>query len=256
MFKKLATASLISGLLLVGAVAPVHAATVKQGVACAKSGAKAVTGKVSYVCQKNPATTSSKLVWVTKECIAAAKTYVSTKSESETFITQQSAALVKMKASIASWQNVIILLDQKKAALETNLYVIDTDHTTKQQVKVTGLTAAIAATQAKINELTAKRDNALAKSNATNVTAIDKLNWTKAVNSYNLALKTKQRDLDNFNKIVPKIEADRARAVSQVATMQTQLDASTSAQTTLSTQITDGAKQALNYQTIACKAGI
>jgi len=161
-----------------------------------------------------------------------------------------------MKASIASWQNVIILLDQKKAALETNLYVIDTDHTTKQQVKVTGLTAAIAATQAKINELTAKRDNALAKSNATNVTAIDKLNWTKAVNSYNLALKTKQRDLDNFNKIVPKIEADRARAVSQVATMQTQLDASTSAQTTLSTQITDGAKQALNYQTIACKAGI
>jgi hypothetical protein len=88
------------------------------------------------------------------------------------------------------------------------------------------------------------------------VTAIDKLNWTKAVNSYNLALKTKQRDLDNFNKIVPKIEADRARAVSQVATMQTQLDASTSAQTTLSTQITDGAKQALNYQTIACKAGI
>jgi phage shock protein A len=256
MLKKLATASLVSVVLIAGAVSPVQAAAVKQGAACTKSGAKATSGKNSYVCQKNPATTSTKLVWVTTDCVTAAKTYLSTKKESDNFVSQQSAALVKMKASVASWQNVIVLLDQKKAALETNLYTIDTDNTTKQPIKVTGLTAAIAATQAKINELTAKRDNALAKSNAASTSATDKLNWTKAVNSYNMAIKTKQRDLDNFNKVVPKIEADRARAVSQIATMQTQLNASTTAQTQLTSQITDGATQALNYQKVACKLGL
>lgn len=256
MLKKLATASLVSVVLIAGAVSPVHAATVKQGAACTKSGAKATSGKNSYVCQKNPTVASTKLVWITTDCITAAKTYVSTKKDSDSFVSQQSAAMVKMKASVDSWKNVIVLLDQKKAALETNLYQVDTDPTTKQPIKVTGLTAAIAATNAKITELTTKRDNALAKSTAASTSATDKVNWTKAVNSYNMAIKTKQRDLDNFNKVVPKIDSDRARAVAQIATMQTQLDASATAQTTLSSQITDGAKQALNYQTIACKAGI
>jgi hypothetical protein len=38
--------------------------------------------------------------------------------------------------------------------------------------------------------------------------------------------------------------------------MQTQLDASAAAQDTLTSQITDGAVQALKYRDIACKAGI
>lgn len=256
MLKKLATASFVSVVLIAGVVSPVEAATIKQGAACTKSGAKATKAKVSYVCQKNPTTSSTKLVWVTTDCITASKTYLATKKDSDTFVTQQSGALEKMKASIASWQNVIVLLDQKKVALSTNLYTIDTDNTTKQPIKVTGLTAAITATQAKITELTAKRDNALAKSTAATTSATDKLNWSKAVNSYNMAIKTKQRDLDNYNKVIPKIDADRARAVTQIATMQTQLDASTTAQTELTSQITDGAKQALNYRTLACKAGI
>lgn len=260
MLKKLATASFVSVILIAGAVSPVEAATIKQGAACTKSGAKATKtvgkSKISYVCQKNPTTSSTKLVWVTTDCIAAAKTYLATKKDSDTFVIQQTGALEKMKASIASWQNVIVLLDQKKVALATNLYTIDTDNVTKQPIKVTGLTAAIAATQAKITELTAKRDNALAKSTAATTSATDKLNWSKAVNSYNMAIKTKQRDLDNFNKVIPKIDSDRARAVTQIATMQTQLDASTVAQTELTSQITDGAKQALSYRTLACKAGV
>jgi chromosome segregation ATPase len=256
MLKKLATASLVSVVLIAGAVSPVQAATVKQGTACTKSGAKATSGKNSYVCQKNPATASAKLVWVTTDCITAAKTYQNTKKESDSFVAQQTTALTKIQASIASWKNVVVLLDQKKAALETNLYTVDTDNATKQPVKVTGLTAAIAATTAKIADLTTKRDNALAKSTAASTSATDKANWTKAVNSYNMAIKTKQRDLDNFNKVVPKIDSDRARAVAQIASMQTQLDASTTSQTQLTTQVTDGAKQALSFQTIACKAGL
>lgn len=256
MLKKIATAGLISALLMGGAISPVHAAAVKQGTACTKAGAKAVTGKVSYVCQKNPTVASTKLVWVTTDCISAAKTYNSTKKESDTFVTQQATALEKMKASIDSWKNVVVLLDQKKAALATNLYAVDTDKTTKQPIKVTGLDAAIAATQQKITDLTTKRDFALAKQNAAATSSVDKLNWTRAVNGYNTAIKTKQRDLDNYQKVVPKIDADRARAAAQITSMQNQLDASTSAQNALTTQIGDGAKQALAYQTVACKAGI
>jgi hypothetical protein len=256
MLKKIATTSFVALVLIAGVSSPVNAASIKQGVACTKSGAKSTSGKTSYVCQKNPASTSTKLVWVTTDCATAAKTYLATKKDSDNFVSQQTAALAKMKASIASWQNVIVLLDQKKAALSTNLYTVDTDNTTKQPVKVTGLDAAITATQAKITELTAKRDNALAKSTAASTSATDKLNWTKVLNSYNMALKTKQRDLDNFNKVVSKIDSDRARAVTQVSTMQTQLDASTVAQSELTSQITDGATQALKYRTLACKAGI
>jgi len=256
MLKKIATTSLMAIVLIAGVTSPVHAAAVKQGAACTKSGAKATSGKNSYVCTKNPTTTSAKLVWITTDCVTAAKTYLSTKSESDNFVSQQTTAMAKIKASIASWQNVIVLLDQKKTALSTNLYTVDTDRVTKQPIKVTGLDAAIAATQAKLTDLTSKRDSALAKSTASTTSATDKLNWTKAVNSYNMAIKTKQRDLDNLNKVISKIDSDRARAVAQVATMQSQLDASTTAQSELTSKITDGANQALKFRTLACKAGI
>jgi hypothetical protein len=259
MLKKFAPAglaSLVAIILIAGVATPVHAAAVKQGAACTKSGAKAKSGKNNYVCQKNPAVASTKLVWITTDCAAAAKTYLSTKKDSDTFATEQSTALTKMKASVASWQNVVVLLDQKKAALETNLYPLWTDPTTKQMVKAQGITAAITQLTAKIAEITAKRDNAVTKSTAAGVSASDKLNWTKAASSYTTSITTYTRNRDNLAKVAPKIDSDRARAVSQIATMQTQLDASAAAQDTLTSQITDGAVQALKYRDIACKAGI
>ena len=254
--KKIAPIGLMAVVLLAGAAVPVHAAAVKQGAACSKSGLKAKSGKNSYVCQANPATTSKKLVWVTTDCVSAAATYLSTKKDSDSFVSQQAAATVKITASIASWKNVVVLLDQKKAALETNLYPLWTDPATKTMHKAQGITAAITELTAKVAEITAKRDNAAAKAALTNLSAIDKSNWTKAANSYATSVKTYQRNLDNLTQTSPKIDADRARAVNQIATMQTQLDASNAAQTEITSQVTDGAKQALNLRTISCKAGL
>lgn len=242
--------------LLAGVSSPVHAAVTKQGAACTKAGAKSVKGKISYVCQKNPASTSSKLVWVTTDCVTAAKTYASTKKDADNFASEQGAALTKMKASVASWQNVVVLLDQKKAALETNLYPLWSDPLTKQMVKAQGITAAITQLTAKIAEITAKRDNAVAKSTAASSSASDKANWAKAAKYYDQSVLTYTRNRDNLAKVAPKIDSDRARAISQIATMQAQLDASTSAQDSLTSQITDGATQALKYRDLACKAGI
>jgi hypothetical protein len=248
--------SLVTVILIAGVVSPVQAAAVKQGAACTKSGAKATSGKNAYVCQKNPTTAATKLVWITPDCATAAKTYLSTKKDSDTFAIEQAAALTKMKASIASWQNVVVLLDQKKAALETNLYPLWTDHTTKQMVKAQGITAAIAQLTGKIAEITAKRDNAASKATAAGVSVSDKANWTKAASSYTTSITTYTRNRDNLAKVGPKIDSDRARALSQVSTMQTQLDASTSAQDTLTTQIANSATQAQKYRDLACKAGI
>jgi len=256
MLKKIVPVAAALALFMGGTVTPAQAATVKQGAACVKSGAKATNGKNSYVCQKNPTMASTKLVWITTDCIAASKTYLATKKDSDNFITQQTAALSKMKASIASWQNVVVLLDQKKAALETNLYPLWSDPTTHTMYKVQGITAAITQLTAKIAEVTAKRDNATAQSVKTNISATDKANWTKAATYYTQSISTYTKNRDNLTKVAPKIDSDKARAVTQITNMQTQLDASTAGQDALTAQVTAGATQALNYRTVACKAGI
>ena len=48
--------------------------------ACKPRNSKATVGKISYTCTTNPATTSKRLVWVSKPCIDANKSYLSAKS--------------------------------------------------------------------------------------------------------------------------------------------------------------------------------
>jgi hypothetical protein len=48
--------------------------------ACKPVNSKATIGKLSYTCTKNPASTSTALVWVSKQCVDANKSYLSAKS--------------------------------------------------------------------------------------------------------------------------------------------------------------------------------
>lgn len=48
--------------------------------ACKPLNSKATIGKISYTCTKNPASTSASLVWVSKPCIDANKTYLNAKT--------------------------------------------------------------------------------------------------------------------------------------------------------------------------------
>ena len=67
----------VSALSIVG-VSSASAATAYK--ACKPLNSKATIGKISYTCTKNPASTSASLVWVSKPCIDANKTYLNAKT--------------------------------------------------------------------------------------------------------------------------------------------------------------------------------
>ena len=52
-----------------------NAATVKNGVACKKSGLKTNAGSKKYVCGKNPYITPTKLTWMLSDCKLANDNY-------------------------------------------------------------------------------------------------------------------------------------------------------------------------------------
>ena len=70
--KKLAVA-LISWALLTSGIASTsaNAATIKNGVACSKSGATTKVGSKSYKCAKNPYVTPTKRTWTLSGCLTA-----------------------------------------------------------------------------------------------------------------------------------------------------------------------------------------
>jgi hypothetical protein len=72
----LSTSSLISA---------AEAATIKNGVACKKSGQKAKTGQKKYVCGKNPYVTPTKLTWMLTSCPEAYDLYVEAKDQYSIF---------------------------------------------------------------------------------------------------------------------------------------------------------------------------
>ena len=58
-----------------------EAATIKNGVACKKSGQKAKAGKKNYVCGKNPYVTPTKLTWMLTSCPEAYDLYAEAKDQ-------------------------------------------------------------------------------------------------------------------------------------------------------------------------------
>ena len=80
---KPALIALTLGLLLstTSVITAAEAATIKNGVACKKSGHKTKTGKKSYVCGKNPYVNPTKLTWMLTSCPQAYDLYVEAKDQ-------------------------------------------------------------------------------------------------------------------------------------------------------------------------------
>ena len=85
--KKLAVA-LISGALLTTGIATssANAATIKNGVACSKSGATTKVGSKSYKCAKNPYVTPTKRTWTLSGCLTAYAMWKDAKQQYDDFI--------------------------------------------------------------------------------------------------------------------------------------------------------------------------
>ena len=78
----------IALLILAGSVFGVSSASAATPFkACKPAKAKATVGKISYTCAPNPATASMKLVWVSKPCIDANKSYLNAKTLSDSVVT-------------------------------------------------------------------------------------------------------------------------------------------------------------------------
>ena len=75
--------ALILGLLLstTSVITAAEAATIKNGVACKKSGQKTKAGKKNYICGKNPYVTPTKLTWMLTSCPEAYDLYAEAKDQ-------------------------------------------------------------------------------------------------------------------------------------------------------------------------------
>jgi hypothetical protein len=84
---KPALIALTLGLLLstTSVITAAEAATIKNGVACKKSGQKTKTGNKNYVCGKNPYVTPTKLTWMLTSCPQAYDLYVEAKDQYDIF---------------------------------------------------------------------------------------------------------------------------------------------------------------------------
>ena len=80
---KPALIALTFGLLLstTSVITTTEAATIKNGVACKKSGQKTKTGNKNYVCGKNPYVTPTKLTWMLTSCPQAYDLYIEAKDQ-------------------------------------------------------------------------------------------------------------------------------------------------------------------------------
>jgi hypothetical protein len=80
---KPALIALTLGLLLstTSVITAAEAATIKNGVACKKSGQKTKSGKKNYVCGKNPYVAPTRLTWMLTSCPKAYDLYVEAKDQ-------------------------------------------------------------------------------------------------------------------------------------------------------------------------------
>ncbi|MEI6649521.1 MAG: hypothetical protein WCO08_07765 [Actinomycetes bacterium] len=235
MKKKFAAVALI-GLLIAGGMTPAHAATIKSGTACTKSGAKTKVGTKNYVCGINPSTTGTKLTWLLNECLIANKFYLDAVDHQTTFAAQVKNTLDQLTKSIASWQAISVLADQKLADANATF------------------PAKIAAIQAKIDADNVKLANALAKK--ATATGIDLLNWTKAATGYSSAISRNQSSIALLKKSIDRVTATKARAVSQIASLQSQFDSTNTSQPALLAQVKANVTQSKTQLKLVCRVGL
>ena len=270
---------------MLGSVTVAQAASVKQGTACAKKGAKATSGGSSYICQTNPSTTSKKLVWVTTDCITADTAYKNTTSPMAAFAAQQKSARDQIAASIDSSKKLVDVLKQQISDAKTKQYIIGYDHSVKPAIPLTaiGVDAAVQALTNKVMADTAKRDNAGTQRDATKTLLAktysdaqiqgfandlsgsirnadkhvqDYANWIRAYQGYDGGIQSTQKNITNLSKILTNLNDRLTKAQSQVDSMSGRYTTAQSQQPALLAQIQTNAKQATTFRTIACKAGI
>jgi len=229
-------ATLLTG-TAIATVAPAQAAGVKQGASCAVAGAKAKNGATTYTCGTNPASaTSTKLIWLTSNCINQGSAYKVAQSASST----SNGVLTQVQNAIATNQTELTNAQNALAAANTKQYFISTDQTTKTKIYATGLAAAITALQAKV----ASDQTALAAATST----ADKTAWQSAITQRNALIGVLTHEQNILNSAVKNAQTNLTTLNAQLATLTGAGGGSAQAAATLA-----ASTKAL---AAACKAGL
>jgi hypothetical protein len=196
MFRKIASLSV--ALVVAGGVmiaVPADAAVkISNGVACKKSGQTTKTSGGTYRCAKNPLVSSTKLTWLSIDCLTAAND-----------------AVKSQKASVTTAAN-----------FKAQLPVIELGITTE--------TANKAEIQAKLDEATKRQVAAQAKLAAATTDA-DKKILTTAVGSWTSATRAYASKIRNIDLTIKKLEAAKLAATNKPAELAANVaDARASAQ--------------------------
>jgi len=182
MFRKIASVSValvVAGSVMVTIPAQA-AAKISNGVACTKSGQTTKTSTGTYKCAKNPLVSSTKLTWLTVDCINTANAAV--KAQKEAGVTA--------------------------ASFKDQLPIIELGITTE--------TANRAEIQAKLDAANLRLLAAEAKLAATKTDA-DKKVLTTAVGSWTSAIRAYASKIRSIEQTIKKLEAAKLVAVNKPA---------------------------------------
>ena len=182
MFRKIASLSV--ALIVAGGVMvalPAEAAPkISNGVACTKSGATTKTSLGTYKCAKNPLTSSTKLTWLSLDCITAANDAVKAGKSAVTIAANFNAQLPVIELGITT----------------------ETANRLEVQTKLDAATLRLTAAQAK---LTAAKTDA------------DKKILTTAVASWTSATRAYASKIRNIDLTIKKLEAAKLAGTNKPA---------------------------------------
>ena len=134
---------------------PADAATkISNGVACTKAGATTKVSTTTYKCAKNPLLTSTKLVWLSADCLSAANDAVKSQNEAA--------------KTIADFKNQIPIIDAGIASENTNKLEI--------QAKLDEANKRLVGAQAKLAAATTDAEKKILTAAVTS--------WTSATRAY------------------------------------------------------------------------
>jgi len=182
MFRKIASLSvalIVAGGVMV-AVPAQAAAKISNGVACTKSGATTKTSGGTYKCAKNPLVSSTKLTWLSLDCITAAND-----------------AIKAQKSAVTTAANFKAQLPVIELGITT-----ETANRLEIQTKLDAATLRLTAAQAKL---------AAAKTDA------DKRLLTTAVSSWTSATRAYASKIRNIDLTIKKLEAAKLAGTNKPA---------------------------------------
>ena len=160
---------------------PATAATkISNGVACKKLNQTTTVSGSKYKCAKNPLSTSTKLTWLSLDCLNSAAAFVKTEKDSIVLITNLNAQIPVIDLGITT----------------------ETSNKSKAQKKLDDTNLRLTAAQAKLTAATS---------------AADKKAYTSAVSAWTSAVRLYTSQVNKITLNIRKLEAAKLAATNQPA---------------------------------------